>query len=444
MKQIYVATFGCQMNEYDSSRLIHLLSGHGYTSTSDPEQADVIFINTCTIRGKAQQKVNSLLGRLRRLKAINPDLLLAVGGCVAQQEGAKLFEQAPYVDIVIGTHELHRLPAILEQVAQTRRSVCQVDFSYRLPLAEDMKSSTPPGLSKIANFLTIMQGCDNFCAYCVVPYVRGREISRPADDILAEARRLVEEGAREIILLGQNVNSYGHGLEPEISFAELLKRMAALSGILRLRFTTSHPKDLSPDLIRVMVELPTVAEHVHLPLQSGSDNMLNAMRRRYTRGDYLAKVEALRTVCPEMAITTDIIVGFPGETDDDFEQTLALVRQVRFDGMYSFMYSDRPRTLAAGLENKVPDKIKAERLAILQNMQKSITLECNQTLIGRRMEVLVEGRSNRYKTQLTGKTRGNKIVNFNGSDDLIGCLVHPLITEAWPNSLLGKIEENQK
>jgi len=435
LKYIYVATFGCQMNEYDSERMIRLMAGQGFVPTDDPAQADLILLNTCSIRAKAEQKVYSLLGRLRPLKEDKPHLIIGVGGCVAQQEGKKLLDQVPFLDLVFGTHGVHLLPELVDRAAQTGRPVCYTDFNYELAPAPALDHKPAP----VKSYLTIMQGCDNFCAYCVVPYVRGREKSRQPEDILAEARNLLNQGVKEITLLGQNVNSYGRGLEPEITFTELIRQIVQLPGPARLRFTTSHPKDLSPDLVRALAEIEPLCEHLHLPVQSGSNRMLKAMNRGYTREDYLGRVAALREARPDLAITTDVIVGFPGENEADFEATLDLIDRVRYDGMYSFKYSDRPMTRATKLPDKVDEEIKARRLAELQAVQKEITLEKNRALTGRRVEVLVEGRSERYPEQLTGRTRTNKIVNFVGPDRLIGQMAEPVVIEAWANSLIGRL-----
>lgn len=433
----YVTTFGCQMNEYDSERMVRLMAGKGFVQTDDIGRADFILLNTCCIREKAEQKVYSFLGRLKPLKEANPNLIIGVGGCLAQQYGAKLLRRVPFLDLVLGTHGVHRLPELVEKVIRTRRPVCWTDFDYDL--------SSPPALvqeqASVKAFLTIMQGCDNFCAYCVVPYVRGREISRKPGDILAEARDLLAHGVREITLLGQNVNSYGRGLEERCSFVELIHQVTALAGLERLRFTTSHPKDLSPDLIRAIADVGPLCEHVHLPVQSGSTRILKAMSRGYTREAYLEKVEALRKACPDVALTTDIIVGFPGETEADFRATMDLMDQVRFDGMYSFKYSDRPMTRASKLAGKLDEEVKGRRLAELQAAQKEITLARNMELVGRMVEVLVEGWGKRCPDQLTGRTRSNKIVNFIGPEHLVGKPAYPVVQEAWANSLRGALGE---
>ena len=434
-RRVFVATFGCQMNEYDSDRLLRLLSRNNFVPTADVERADFIFLNTCSIREKAVQKVYSYLGRLKPLKEANPDLILGVGGCVAQQEGRTLLDQAPYLDIVLGTHGIHRLPDLIREMDRSRGRICYVDFDYNL---EPPPKLSPP-TRRLKAFLTIMQGCNNFCAYCVVPYVRGREVSRDPDEVLAEARDLLAHGVKEITLLGQNVNSYGRSADSDVTFTDLIERVAALAGLERLRFTTSHPKDLSPELIRAIAEIQPLCEHIHLPVQSGSTRILEAMGRVYTREKYLRLVEALREACPEVALTTDVIVGFPGETEDDFQETMDLAARVRFDGMYSFKYSDRPGTKASRMSGKVDEEVKGRRLAALQDVQREITLGRNRKLIGRTVEVLVEGPSERYPGQLTGRTRSHKVVNFDGPSQIIGHLIHPLITEAWANSLLGTI-----
>ena len=435
-RQVYLATFGCQMNEYDSERMVRMLAVHGYSPVNDPAVADLIILNTCSIREKAEQKVYSLLGRLRPFKDANPDLVIAVAGCVAQQEGEKLLQQAPYIDLVLGTHAVPRLPELLDQVAAAGKKVCYTSFDYNLTPAP-----TPEESGLIKAFLTIMQGCDNFCSYCVVPYVRGREISRPMESILTEARGLIEQGAREITLLGQNVNSYGRGLGPDVDFALLLENVSELPGLMRLRFTTSHPKDLSPRLIEMIGRGGVVCEHLHLPVQAGSNKVLKAMRRKYTREKYLDLVAALREARPDISLTTDVIVGFPGENEADFRETMDLLDRVRFDGMYSFKYSDRPMTAASAMEDKIEEEVKGRRLSELQAFQKEITVERNLALLGTRQEVLVEGRGGRYPDQLTGRARNNKIVNFSGPDSLIGRLVRPRIAKAWANSLLGELED---
>lgn len=434
-RRMYLATFGCQMNEYDSERMVRLMAEQDYTQTTDLEQADFILLNTCSIREKAELKVYSYLGRLRKLKEKRPDLIIGLSGCVAQQEGENLLKNVPHLDLVVGTHGVHRLPRLVEEVRRNGKQVCHIEFDYHLPTAPKIASAAGP----VKAFITIMQGCDNFCAYCVVPYLRGREASRPPADILAEAEGLLAQDVREITLLGQNVNSYGHGLNPSTNFTELIERISNLEGLYRLRFTTSHPKDLSPELIRALAETKTLCEHIHLPAQSGSTRTLKSMGRKYTRENYLDRVDALRDACPEVAISTDIIVGFPGETDTDFDQTMDLLERVRFDGIYSFKYSDRPMTKASRSEDKIPDEIKSARLSTLQALQKEIILAKNKALVGTHTEVLVEGPSKRQTGQMTGRTRTNRIVNFSGTEELTGRLEQVLVLEAYANSLRGEL-----
>lgn len=434
-KLLYVATFGCQMNEYDSERMVGLLAGQDYAQTSDITQADLILLNTCSIREKAEMKVYSFLGRLKALKQKKPHLIIGVSGCVAQQQGRRLLEDVPHLDLVVGTHDVSRLPELVAEVIRAGRPVLSTDFNE----APFRALPAPPRPGRVKAFLTIMQGCDNFCSYCVVPYVRGHEVSRPPEDILEEARALLAGEVKEIMLLGQNVNSYGRGLRPAISFAALLRRVAELPGLSRLRFTTSHPKDLSPDLIQALAEISVLCEHIHLPVQAGSNLILAAMRRRYTREQYLERIAALRAACPNLAVTTDVIVGFPGETRSDFEQTLDLIERVRFDGLYSFKYSDRPMTQASRLEQKLDEAVKGERLTRLQALQREMVLARHREMVGQEVEVLVEGASKRTAGQLTGRTRTNKIVNFSGPDGLIGRLVRVRIAEGFANSLRGEL-----
>jgi len=438
-RHLYIATFGCQMNEYDSMCMTRLMDRENYVLTDTMDEADLILLNTCCIREKAEQKVYSFLGRLRKLKEKKPELVIGVTGCVAQQEGARLFRKAPYLDLVVGTHGVLRLPELVEKVSRTGKKECQIGFEHRPAPPLDFNGDPAP----LTAFVTIMQGCDNYCSYCVVPYVRGREVSRRPEDILAEIKNLLDRGTREITLLGQNVNSYGRGLGPGISFAALLHQAASLEDLDRLRFTTSHPKDLSSDLIKALAELGPLCEHIHLPVQSGSNKVLKAMNRKYTREDYLEKVDRLRHACPEIAITTDVIVGFPGETEDDFQQTVDLITQVRFDGAFSFQYSDRPMTRATRFDNKIGSDVKRERLIILQALQKEITLEINRGMIGRRFEVLLEGLSKRGADQLMGRTRTNKIVNVSTVHDVSGALAEVLVEEAFANSLRGTIVTDQ-
>lgn len=436
MKHIHIATFGCQMNERDSQTIARLMADHDYRLTERMEQADLIVVNTCSIRRKAEEKTYSLLGRLKRLKRRNPALIIGVGGCVAQQEGEKLLERIPHLDLVFGTGAVHRLPELVEQVCREKIRLARTDRdpASALAVGTTPHPETPLGVKASVN---IMQGCDNYCAYCVVPYVRGPEVSRPSRDILAEVEDLVSRGVKEVLLLGQNVNSYGRSRPDEISFAQLLMHLQEIPGLERIRFTTSHPKDFSEELIDCFGRLPALCEHIHLPVQAGSDRVLERMNRRYTRDEYLAKVERLRRRCPELAVTSDVIVGFPGETEEDFQQTLDLVREVEFDDIFSFKYSNRPRTAASTFSNQVEEDEKDRRLRELQALQKKITLTKQRRLEGTIQEVLVEGRSKRSAGEWSGRTRTNKIVNFSGPDNLLGKTVAVRIEAAYLHSLKG-------
>ena len=436
-RRYHIETMGCQMNVHDSELMAAMLEEGGWLQARGRADADLIVVNTCSIRHKAEQKVYSLLGRLAALKHDRPGLIIAAGGCVAQQQGQALLKSCPHVDLVFGTHQVANLVALLAAVEGGGRP-CECGFSYEFAPACPEKSSG------IKAFVSIMQGCDNFCSYCIVPYVRGREVSRPQEDVVREVRGLIERGVREVTLLGQNVNSYGKrllggGSQPG-GFVGLLEALSPVEGLARLRFTTSHPRDLSPQLASLFGRLPVLCEHIHLPVQSGSTRVLAAMRRGYSREDYLERVATLRACCPGVAITTDFIVGFPGETEDDFEQTLSLVREVAFDGSFSFKYSDRPQARAAGFPDKLPEAVKIERLATLQALQAGITAGKFGALAGSVQEVLAEGRSKRGGT-LTGRTRCNRIVHFQGGAGLAGQLVRVRIEEAYPHSLKGRVGE---
>jgi tRNA-2-methylthio-N6-dimethylallyladenosine synthase len=435
---LYVHTIGCQMNEYDSQRVQQILGVQGYAPTADINQADVIFLNTCSVRAKAEQKVHSYLGRLRKLKARKPGLKIIVAGCVAQQLGASLLGRFEHLDLVLGTRAISSVGGLLQ------RAVSCSERLVHLPEVEEESwdSFLRQGLlvsPGVAAPVTIMQGCDNFCSYCIVPHVRGRERSRPADEILREIRLLTENGAKEILLLGQNVNSYGKGLEEGLNFSRLLHRIHEQTDVLRIRFTTSHPKDLTHDLIRCFAELPRLCRWIHLPFQSGSDRILKKMNRGYTSSHYRGLIEQLRSLCPKMGLSADVMVGFPGEAEDDFEETLRLIRELRFDNLFSFSYSDRPFARASELPEKIPEDVKAARLTELQQLQGEIVLEKNRAEIGRIREVLVEGLSRQSDgRQLTGRTEQNRIVNFEGSTGLIGRLVHLRILDAFQHSLRGE------
>ncbi len=436
---VYLETFGCQMNESDSARMLGLLKGMNYKRTQDPGEAGLIIINTCSIRDKAEHKVYSLLGRFRELKKTNPRLVIAVAGCVAQQAGERLFKRAPFIDLVLGPHNVHKLKDILSDVSMGGRRVVATSFSDAIASDEYAYN----GADGYRAFVSIMRGCDNFCAYCIVPYTRGREVGRDAADILAEVEKLSLAGVRELTLVGQNVNSYGTK-GAATSFPELIRMCAGIVGIERIRFITSHPKDLSDELIGLFATETKLCKHIHLPAQSGSDSVLKAMKRNYTRAEYLLKVEKLKGVCPNIAVTTDIIVGFPGETDADFEETLSFINGVRFDNIFSFMYSSRPGTEAAEMPCHIAASVKSERLKLLQDRQGRITTEKNAALVGTKAAVLVEGRSKTREDELTGRTQCNRIVNFPSDSqrpDIVreGMFAEVVITDAFANSLRGRL-----
>ncbi|WP_456434384.1 tRNA (N6-isopentenyl adenosine(37)-C2)-methylthiotransferase MiaB [Thermosulfuriphilus sp.] len=435
-KRLFIRTFGCQMNEYDSRRMFEALRPD-YDLVSDPDEADLIILNTCSVREKAEVKVYSLVGRLKHLKRRRPEVIIAVCGCVAQQEGERLVERLPYVDIVLGPQGVYRLREALARVEAGEGPVVDTEINDNFCLPSS--ASPEVGQRAVRAFVTIMQGCNNYCSYCVVPYVRGPEISRPPTEIIAEIEALVKKGVKEVTLLGQNVNSYGKTQPGFPSFVELLREVAMVRGLERLRFTTSHPKDLSPELMAAFAEIPILCEHLHLPVQSGSDRILKAMNRGYTRQGYLEKVRKLREMVPQIALTSDLIVGFPGETEEDFEATLCLLEEVQFDEIFSFKYSDRPFARARTFPDKVSEEVKERRLAKVHKLQQEITRRRYQRLVGQKVEVLVEGRGKTDPHQWMGRTRQNTVVNFYGGQDLIGKLVEVLIEEACRHSLKGRL-----
>src|SRR6476660_8292039 len=380
-KKIYVQTYGCQMNQYDTERILRVRARRGYEQTDAIDSADLIVLNTCSVREKAEQKVYSALGSWREFKQDRDGVVIGVGGCVAQQEGDNLLKRVPHLDLVFGTHNIHKLPELIDQVEASRARPVEVTF-YRDPAyMEDLDGRTQVHGRKA--FVTIMQGCNKVCSFCIVPHVRGREVSRPSGKIIAEVESLVAQGVKEIMLLGQNVNSYGKLSPGEIGFADLLCRVDAIQGIERIRFTTSHPQDLSPQLVEAFATCEHLCEHLHLPVQSGSDAVLARMRRGYTIGGYLERIQRLRDRCPEVALSTDIIVGFPGETDNEFEQTLELLQSVEYDEIFSFMYSPRPQTVSAKIyEDDIPEDVKKERLRRVQMLQQGISLAKNCQRIG--------------------------------------------------------------
>jgi len=441
-KRYYIATFGCQMNERDSEIMGQLLQESSYSATEVMEQADLIVVNTCSVREKAEQKAYSLLGRLKKLKEKNSALVIAVAGCVAQQDGQRLLNRIPHADLVIGPQKIYDLPTLLlgQKGCKTPEVRTGLSPAFAIPaFLPDVTSG-----SQFKRFVTIMQGCDNFCTYCVVPYTRGREISRTPGDIVAEVAHLAAAGITEVTLLGQNVNSYGldkaTGAETSdlTHFPDLLRAVAAVAGIQRLRFTTSHPKDLSEALMRCFAEIDTLCPHLHLPVQSGSNRLLKLMNRKYTVEDYLDKIARLRGIRPDIAITTDLIVGFPGETDEDFQAVMALLEEVRYHGAFSFKYSDRPPARAIAFADKVAEEIKNDRLARLQKRQEEITLEWNRAYVGRTLAVMVEGCGRTTGEQWSGRAPTNHMVNFAGPSGLRpGQIIMVTISEGGPHSLRG-------
>jgi tRNA-2-methylthio-N6-dimethylallyladenosine synthase len=435
-KQVYIETYGCQMNEHDTERILRLLEGSHYFETKNVQEADFILINTCSVREKPEHKVYSALGRFKSLKE-KRGAVIGVAGCVAQQEGYRLLDRIPYLDMVIGTHAIPMLPQLLQKIEVSGERVCETSFDSEGNYLKTVLPKEP--LGQVRSYVTIMQGCDHFCSFCIVPYLRGREQSRPSREVIEEVECLVEMGVKEVCLLGQNVNGYGKGLKEEIHFSELLRRINEIEGLDRIRFTTSHPRDLSDELIQAYSNLSKLCEHIHLPFQSGSDKILQAMHRGYTKEPYLEKIDRLKKICPLIAITADVIVGFPGEEEKDFEETLGLIRKVRFDDLFSFKYSPRKGTRAAQFPDQVEEKVKQDRLSILQEIQREITLQKNREWEGRLEEVLVEGRSKQSAQDVTGRTRSNKIVNFEGDLGLAGKLIPVGITKAYPHSLRGGI-----
>ena len=434
MKSYHIITFGCQMNEHDSERMAGILEAQGYEPAAGPDDADMVILNTCSIREKAEQKFYSELGRLALLKTGDGrKRTIAVAGCIAQQEGARLVSRTPAVDLVIGPSDLARLGGLADRLEATGRPVVETggdpEYHHRL-----VPSSRRDGLKA---WVSIMYGCDNFCTYCVVPHLRGRERSRPASDIVGEIRVLAGKGYREVTLLGQNVNSYGKGLADGSTFPGLLRMVHGVEGIERVRFVTSHPRDLSDDLIAAIRDLSKVCESLHLPVQSGSDRVLKAMNRRYTAAEYRDKIARLRAAVPDIVLTTDIIAGFPGEGDSDFNETLRLLREIEFDGIFAFKYSRRPGTAALALHEHVPEAVKDERLSMVFKLQQDITARRNGRHVGTVQEILVDGKSKKGDT-ISGRTRGNKVVNFPGSPDLIGSIVNVRILSAGQNSLTGE------
>jgi tRNA-2-methylthio-N6-dimethylallyladenosine synthase len=443
-KKVYIKTFGCQMNEYDSSKMADVLNAsEGVEKTDDPAQADFILFNTCSVREKAQEKVFSDLGRARLLKQQNPNLVIGVGGCVASQEGAAIVERAPYVDVVFGPQTLHRLPELIAKKRSTGKA--QVDISF--PEIEKFDHLPPPKKEGASAFVSIMEGCSKYCSFCVVPYTRGEEVSRPFDDVLTEVAGLVDQGVKEITLLGQNVNAYLGGMGntgERADFALLLEYVAAIPGVERLRYTTSHPKEFTQRLIDAYASIPQLVSHVHLPVQSGSDRILMAMKRNYTALEYKNIIKRLRAVRPDVCLSSDFIIGFPGETQADFEQTLKLIDGVKFDASFSFIYSKRPGTPAANLPDDTPQEVKLARLQELQARIETEAQRISQAMTGTLQRVLVEGTSRKNAAELMARTDNNRIVNFAAPLHLVGQMVDVKITEALPHSLRGEIVTHEK
>ncbi|MDQ5899200.1 tRNA-2-methylthio-N(6)-dimethylallyladenosine synthase MiaB [Candidatus Rickettsiella isopodorum] len=441
LQKIYIETHGCQMNAYDSESLYNLLShSHGLILTKDPNEADVIVLNTCSIREKAQEKVYSQLGQWRKIKALRAHIIIAVGGCVASQEGAGIIQRAPFVDIVFGPQTLHRLPDMINQVLKKKQTVVDISF----PEIEKFDHLPAPRAEGPRAYVSIMEGCNKYCSFCVVPYTRGEEISRPLDDVLAEIVQLGEQGVREITLLGQNVNDYqGPRHEGGIAdLADLIRYIATIDPILRIRFTTSHPLAFSERLIQAYADVPKLADHLHLPVQSGSDRVLAAMKRGYTSLEFKSKIRKLRKVRPNIAISSDFIIGFPGETEADFQATLNLVESIGFDHSFSFIYSRRPGTPAAELPDDVSPLVKKQRLQILQNLLVFQGQALSKKMCGKVHQILVEGPSKKNKEEFQGRTENNRVVNFRGHARLIGQLVPITITEVLRNSLRGELIVN--
>ena len=436
-KKLYIETFGCQMNEYDSAKMRDVLNAsHGFELTGDPELADVLLLNTCSIREKAQEKVFSELGRWRPLKEKRPDVMIGVGGCVASQEGEALQKRAPFVDMVFGPQTLHRLPQLLEKARASQSPVMDISF----PENEKFDALPEPRAEGPKAFVSVMEGCSKYCTFCVVPYTRGEEISRPVADVVAEIAALAAQGVREVNLLGQNVNAYrGETEDGEIAdFALLLNYVAAIDGIERIRYTTSHPVEFSDSLIDAYAEIPELVDHLHLPVQSGSNRILRLMKRGHTREDYMAKIARLRAVRPKISLSSDFIVGFPGETEDDFEQTMDLIETLGFDHSFSFIYSARPGTPAAEMPDETPLALKRERLARLQGRITEMAGAISRGMVNSVQRVLVEGVSKKDYAQMSGRTENNRVVNFTGHPKLVGRFADVLITEALPNSLRGR------
>ena len=440
--KVFIKTHGCQMNEYDSSKMLDVLQADcGLALATDEGEADVLLLNTCSVREKAQEKVFSQLGRWKQLKQKKPGLVIGVGGCVASQEGEAIRARAPFVDMVFGPQTLHRLPAMLRSVREARQPVVDVSF----PEIEKFDHLPAPRVEGVKAFVSVMEGCSKYCSFCVVPYTRGEEISRPLDDVIAEVAQLAEQGVREVNLLGQNVNAYrGETHDGDIAdLALLIHYVAAIDGIDRIRFTTSHPVEFTDSLIRAFAEVPELVSHIHLPVQSGSDRILMQMKRGHTALEYKHKIRQLRAARPGISISSDFIIGFPGETEDDFRATMKLVEDIGFDTSFSFVYSQRPGTPAAYLPDDVPLEVKKQRLAVLQARILQSAGEIARGMVGSHQRILVEGHSKKDDTVLSGRTENNRVVNFPGPPELVGRFATVEITEALSNSLRGVLKNHE-
>ena len=437
-KKLYIKTWGCQMNEYDSTKMAELLhSTHGYDVAEEAEDADLILLNTCSIREKAQEKVFHQLGRWKNLKKNNPNLLIGVGGCVASQEGNEIRARAPFVDIIFGPQTLHRLPEMVNQVSETHAPMVDVSF----PEIEKFDRLAEPKADGASAFVSIMEGCSKYCSFCVVPYTRGEEVSRPVDDVIYEIAQLAEQGVREVNLLGQNVNAYrGEHYDGEVfRFAELLHLVAAIDGIDRIRYTTSHPVEFTDDITEAYKTIPELVSHLHLPVQSGSDRILTMMKRGHTALEYKSKIRALKKARPDIAMSSDFIIGFPGESDADFEATMDLIQSIDFDMSFSFIYSARPGTPAADLPDDISEETKKKRLQLLQQRLNQQSMAHARRMLETEQRILVTGPSKKNPMELTGRTENNRVVNFVGQPHMIGQFVDVRITEVLPNSLRGEL-----
>ena len=442
-RKLFIKTYGCQMNEYDSSRISDVLAdSHDLELTTDPEEADVLLLNTCSIREKAQEKVFSQLGRWKNWKKDKPDLIIGVGGCVASQEGAEIQKRAPYVDVVFGPQTIHRLPEMITCSSETHKKIVDISF----PEIEKFDCMPEPKADGPSAFVSIMEGCSKYCSFCVVPYTRGEEVSRPFDDVLAEVAGLAQQGVREVNLLGQNVNAYSGAMdssdgkeETVADLALLIHYVAAIDGIERIRFTTSHPMEFNDDLVEVYAQVPELVSFLHLPVQSGSDKILTAMKRGHTAEQYKDIIRCLKIARPDMSISSDFIIGFPDETDEDFADTMKLIEEVGFDHSFSFIYSARPGTPAASLFDSTTDLIKKHRLGILQDVITSNASTLSKQMVGTVQSVLVDSVSRKSEAQISGRTENNRVINFAGDKNLIGRFVDVRVTEARTNSLQGEL-----